>query len=134
MLMHEKTCVIPILSHGWPKWSLPWYKPQFLLLFNFVRARFTLQFVFHFCVLPYYLRHFTIVALAKAGLVMGPNRLSVHNTFGVPSLCNLKLKKFSFLFIQTLHNNCSHIENVHQLSCAHLMNTFFFFGGGGGGS
>ena len=40
---------------------------------------------------------FTCVALAKAGLVVGPIRpsvrlsvrSSVRNTFGVPSLCNL---------------------------------------------
>ena len=40
---------------------------------------------------------FSCVALAKAGLVVGPLRLSVRlfvlmsvrNTFGVPSLCNL---------------------------------------------
>ena len=36
---------------------------------------------------------FTCVPLAKAGLVMGPLRpsvgLSIRNTFGVPSLCNL---------------------------------------------
>ena len=49
----------------------------------------SLSLVFHFCVLPYYLRHFTCAALAKAGLVMGPLCSSVHNTFGVPSLCNL---------------------------------------------
>ena len=32
---------------------------------------------------------FTCVALAKAGLVVGPLRPSVRNTLGVPSLCNL---------------------------------------------
>ena len=34
---------------------------------------------------------------------------------GVLSLCNLKLQQFSFLYIQTLHNDCSHIEDVHLL-------------------
>ena len=70
---------------------------------------------------------FTCVALAKAGLVVGP--LSppvcpfVRNTFGVPSLCNLSLQNFSFVFIQTLPNDCSHIEDVHLLFCAR----FIFF-------
>ena len=36
------------------------------------------------------------------------------------TLCNLcvicmKLKQISFLYIQTLHNDCSHIEVVHRL-------------------
>ena len=55
----------------------------------------------------------TCVTLAKADLVMGPLCpsillsvcLSVCNTFGVTSLCNLYLQNFSFLFIQTLHND-----------------------------
>ena len=41
---------------------------------------------------------FTCVALAKAGLEVGPLRppvcQSVCHTFGVPSLCNLYLQKF----------------------------------------
>ena len=77
----------------------------------------------------------TCVALAKAGLVVGtlrPSvrlsvRSSVRNTFGVPSLCNLLLQKLSFLFIKTLHNDCSHIENVHLPFCAHLIKIFSFF-------
>ena len=47
------------------------------------------------------------------------------STFGMPSLCNLKLQKFSFNFIQTLLNGCPHIEDVHLLFCAHFMNIFF---------
>ena len=52
-------------------------------------------------------------------------RPSIRNTFGVPSLCNLELQKFSFLFIQTLHNDCSLIEDVHPLFCENFT-TFFF--------
>ena len=44
---------------------------------------------------------------------------------GVPSLCNLKLQQYSILYIQTLHNDCSHIEDVHLLFCARFI--FFFF-------
>ena len=55
---------------------------------------------------------------------------SIRNTFGVPSLCNLQLQKFSFLFIQTLYNDCSHIEDVHHLLCAHFMNFFSLMPGG----
>ena len=45
---------------------------------------------------------------------------SIRNAKGVPSLCNLKLKQYSILYIQTLHNNCSHMEQsdlgLHCLS------------------
>ena len=54
---------------------------------------------------------------------------SVHNTFGVPSLCNLQLQKFSFLSIKTLQNDCSHIEDVHHLFSAHFMNIFLVLRG-----
>ena len=29
-------------------------------------------------------------------------------------VCNLLFKQISFLYIQTLHNDCSHIEDVHR--------------------
>ena len=45
------------------------------------------------------------------------------------SLCNLKLQQFSFLYIQTLHNDCSHIEDVHLLFCAHFIFFFTFLTG-----
>ena len=51
---------------------------------------------------------------------------SVRNIFGVSSLCNLQLQIFLFLFIKTLHNDCSHIEDVHLLFSAHFMNIFSF--------
>ena len=49
-----------------------------------------------------------------------PSRqMSVHlyvcNTFLVPSLCIWPLLVFSYLFIQTLHTDCSHIKDVHLL-------------------
>ena len=76
---------------------------------------------------------FTCVTLAKAGLVVCPIRLSlcpsVRNTLGVPSLCNLQLQKFSFLFIQTLPNDCIHIEDVHLLFCARFIFFFSFLRG-----
>ena len=56
-------------------------------------------------------------------------RLSVRNILGVPSLCNLLLQKFSLFFIQTLPNNCSHIENVHLLFCARFITFFSIFDG-----
>ena len=36
------------------------------------------------------------------------------------NLCNLQLQQYSFLFIKTLHNDCSHIEleDVHLILCA----------------
>ena len=65
---------------------------------------------------------FTCVALAKAGLVVGPLRLYVRpQHFRVPSLCNLLLQKFSFFFIQTLPNDCTYIEDVHLLFCARFI-------------
>ena len=77
---------------------------------------------------------FTCVALVKAGLVVGPLRqsvrLSVHpQHFRVPSLCNPSLQKFSFFFIQTLPNDCSHIEDVHLLFCARFIIFFSYFRG-----
>ena len=51
---------------------------------------------------------------------------SIINAKGVPSLCNLKLEQYSILYIQTLHNDCSHIENVHHLFCACFI-VFFTF-------
>ena len=50
---------------------------------------------------------------------------SIRNAKGVPSLCTLKLEQYSILYIQTLHNDCSHIEDVHLLFCARFI--FFFF-------
>ena len=56
--------------------------------------------------------------------------LSVRrNILGVPSLCNLLLQKFSFLFVHTLPYDCSHIEDVQLLFCARLMIFFSFLKG-----
>ena len=55
-------------------------------------------------------------------------RPSVRNTFVVHSLCNLELQKFSFLFFQTLHKYCSHIEDVHLLFCTNFMDIFSTLG------
>ena len=41
------------------------------------------------------------------------------------SLCNLQFQKF----IQTLHNDGSHFEDVHLSFCAHLINIFSFLTG-----
>ena len=46
---------------------------------------------------------------------------SIINAKGEPSLCNLKLQQYSILYIQTLHNDCSHIEDMHLLFCAHFI-------------
>ena len=54
---------------------------------------------------------------------------SIRNAKGVPSMCNLKLQQYSLLYIQTLHNDCSHIEDVHLPFCAHLLNIFSFLTG-----
>ena len=67
--------------------------------------------------------------LSKSLKIENDVHQSVHNTFGVPSLCNLQLQKFSFLSIKTLHNDCSHIEDEHLLFCAHFMNIFSFLRG-----
>ena len=43
--------------------------------------------------------------------------------------CQVCVIHSSFSF-QTLHNDYSHIEDVHLLFCAHLINIFTFFMGG----
>ena len=40
-------------------------------------------------------------------------RFFLPRSLGVPSLCNLYLQQYSILYIQTLHDDCSHIEDVH---------------------
>ena len=52
---------------------------------------------------------------------------SIINAKGVSSLCNLKLQQYSILYIQTLPNDCSHIEDVHLLFCARFIIFFNFF-------
>ena len=42
-------------------------------------------------------------------------------------ICNSK--NFLFFFIQTSHNDCSHIEDVHLLYCAHFIIFFSFLMG-----
>ena len=37
-------------------------------------------------------------------------------------------KVFFIFYVQTLHNDCSQIEDVHLLFCAHFMNFFSFLG------
>ena len=54
---------------------------------------------------------------------------SISNAKGMPSLCKLYLQQYSFLYIQTLHNDCSYIEDVHHLVCAHSINFFSFLRG-----
>ena len=49
--------------------------------------------------------------------VLNLDIFSIINAKGVPSLCNLKLQQCSILYIQTLYNDCSHIEDVHLLFC-----------------
>ena len=44
-------------------------------------------------------------------------------------LCYLLLQHFSFLYIQTLHSDYSHIEDVHILFCADLIIFFSFLRG-----
>ena len=56
-------------------------------------------------------------------------RFFLPRCLGVPSLCNLYLKQYSLLYIQTLHDDCSHIEDVHLPFCAHLINIFLFLSG-----
>ena len=58
--------------------------------------------------------------------VLNLDIFSIINAKGVPSLCNLKRKQYSILYIQTLHDDCSHIEDVHLLFCAHF-NFFLTF-------
>ena len=53
--------------------------------------------------------------------VLNSDIFSIINAKGVPSLCNLKLQQYSILYIQTLHNDCSHIEDVHLLFCASFL-------------
>ena len=81
---------------------------------------------------------------AKAGLVVGPLRLSGRNSFGVPSLCKRSLggvnaglvvgqkqkldsKSFHSNLFKTLHNGCLDIEDMHLLFCAHIIGEFYSF-------
>ena len=80
----------------------------------------------HVPVYAFYLRRFS-----EAGLVVGPLLPSVSQSatfFGrlVCVICNSN-SFHSFLYIQTLHNDCSYIEDVHLLFCAHLINILSFF-------
>ena len=54
---------------------------------------------------------------------------SIRNAKGVPSLCNLKIEQYSILYIQTLHIDCSHIEDVHLPFCARFIFFFTFLTG-----
>ena len=36
------------------------------------------------------------------------------------------INTFSLLYVQNLYNDCSHIEDVHLLFCANLINVFIF--------
>ena len=54
---------------------------------------------------------------------------SIRNAKGVPSLCNLKLEQYSILYIQNLHNDCSHIEDMHLLFYARFIIFFTFLTG-----
>ena len=53
----------------------------------------------------------------------------IRNAKGVPSLCNLQLQQYSFLYIHTLHDDFSHIEDVHLPFCAHFIFSFLFLMG-----
>ena len=46
----------------------------------------------------------------------------------VSGLCYLYLQEFSFLNIQTLHNDLSYIEHVPLLFVQNLINIFLFLG------
>ena len=71
--------------------------------------------------------HFIIFFSFLRGVEL--RHLAVRNILGVPSLYNLYFQKFLFLFIQTLPNNCSHIEDVHLLFCACFIFFFSFLRG-----
>ena len=43
-------------------------------------------------------------------------------------MCNLLLQQFSFLYFQSLNNDCSHIEDVQLLFCAHFILYYIFEG------
>ena len=45
----------------------------------------------------------------------------IRNAFEVFGFCDKLLQHFSLLYIQTSHNDSSHIEDVHPLFCAHLI-------------
>ena len=49
----------------------------------------------------------------------------MHRGCQVCVICNSNV---SFLYIQTLHNDCSYIEDVHLLFCAHLINISHVYG------
>ena len=53
--------------------------------------------------------------------VLNLDIFSIIKAKGVPRLCNLKLQQYSILYIQTLHNDCSHIEDAHLLFCARFI-------------
>ena len=47
--------------------------------------------------------------------VLNLDILSHPKCLGVSGLCSLKLHEFTFLYNQTLHSDCSHIEDVWNL-------------------
>ena len=53
-------------------------------------------------------------------LVLGLLNLDIFPS-KMPGLCNLLLQQFSILYIQSLLYDCSHIEPVHPIFCAHLI-------------
>ena len=69
----------------------------------------------------------SVLPWRSAGLVVGP--LCPFGTVCGVCLCNLLLQRFSFLYIQALYNDCSHIEDMHLLFCTHFMNISFIFRG-----
>ena len=63
-----------------------------------------------------YLRRFS----ENRSLVVGP--LRPYATLSWCLVCVICNSKSFHFFIQTLHNDRSHIENVHLLFCTHFMN------------
>ena len=61
--------------------------------------------------------------------VLNLDIFSIRNAQGcLVCVCNLQHQHFLFLYHQSLHNDCSYIEDVHPIICVHFMNFVFIFG------
>ena len=67
-----------------------------------------------------------VISLSISVLLLFRHYISHKITFGAPSSGGV-LCSACGAFIQTLHNDCSHIEDMYPLFCAHFMNIFSFF-------
>ena len=80
---------------------------------SFIFKLYTLWLLTHWtCVHPIFCAYLIIfLGLLNLDIISSTPPLEcLHYLF----VCNLQFKQISFLYVQTLHNDCSHIEDVHR--------------------